>query len=523
MLYFMAAALAAVVVWTHLWRLGEVPNGMFVDESSIGYNAYCLMETGKDEYGKPWPLFFRGLGNYHDPVMVYCAAPLVGLFGLEKWVARLPSALFMLAAAVAFGFLAHHYCRRRWLAFAGAALFALLPWCFPVSRTVMGGYTAMLAGICVGWLFLLKALGGNSYRAAVAAAAGWAFAMYSHNCGRPMCVLLLAAFALLGTRLVWRRRRVALVFGASLGTLMLPMALAFLGHGEVLTSRFSEISVWKDHPDIMTLALRLASNYCDYFNPCFLFLAGDPNLRHNLPGHGLMPLAFAPLVLLGLFHAARRCRHGLRWRFLLAGIALYPAAAILTSDRFHATRCINGAPFWTLAAILGVCCAWSFLRRRNWGTLLLWGLAAALAMELAIYQWSYFNIYPERSREYFAAPFCEAVALAASKLTEQETLYLSRATFDPRYYTHLQFFCKYPPREYQARGIAPQRVTLYGDKTDRSGYLLERDKCWTETDGKTSLVESMDPLPSRAELLAVFPCDTESNLLLYRVPGARRR
>jgi len=40
-------------------NLQNLPHGFFCDEASIGYNAYSLLKTGKDEHGKPWPLFFQ--------------------------------------------------------------------------------------------------------------------------------------------------------------------------------------------------------------------------------------------------------------------------------------------------------------------------------------------------------------------------------------------------------------------------------------------------------------------------------
>ena len=40
-----------------LWRLGESPPGLNVDEAANAWNAYCLLKTGIDQYGVSWPIF----------------------------------------------------------------------------------------------------------------------------------------------------------------------------------------------------------------------------------------------------------------------------------------------------------------------------------------------------------------------------------------------------------------------------------------------------------------------------------
>src|SRR5271156_264993 len=91
---FCFTLLVAIVValFLHFWRIGSVPRGFSVDECSVAYNAYCIAKTGADEYGVKYPVFFRCLDNYQDPVLIYCLAPLVKVFGLTERTVRIPSA-----------------------------------------------------------------------------------------------------------------------------------------------------------------------------------------------------------------------------------------------------------------------------------------------------------------------------------------------------------------------------------------------------------------------------------------------
>lgn len=63
--------LAILLLGTFLrfYQLGEIPLGLNQDETAIGYNAYSILQTGRDEYGVFMPLYFKSQqGNYYHIV-----------------------------------------------------------------------------------------------------------------------------------------------------------------------------------------------------------------------------------------------------------------------------------------------------------------------------------------------------------------------------------------------------------------------------------------------------------------------
>lgn len=70
------------------YKLSDFPEGVFIDEASRSYNAYSILKTGKDEYGKSWPLFFESEGEYKLPVHNYISALYFGVFGMSKFSDR---------------------------------------------------------------------------------------------------------------------------------------------------------------------------------------------------------------------------------------------------------------------------------------------------------------------------------------------------------------------------------------------------------------------------------------------------
>src|SRR5438876_10820734 len=81
-----------------VWRLDSVPPGPDSDEVAIGYNAYSILRTGRDEYGASWPVLFRSYGDYKRPLYIYATVPSVALLGLTPISIRLPAALAGTAA-----------------------------------------------------------------------------------------------------------------------------------------------------------------------------------------------------------------------------------------------------------------------------------------------------------------------------------------------------------------------------------------------------------------------------------------
>src|SRR3984885_4207251 len=86
--------LAIIVILGFLLRFIDVSNdppGLYIDEASIGYNAYTILTTGKDEFGIPHPLWFRSFGDYKMPVYIYSVTGAMAFLGKNELAVRLPS------------------------------------------------------------------------------------------------------------------------------------------------------------------------------------------------------------------------------------------------------------------------------------------------------------------------------------------------------------------------------------------------------------------------------------------------
>src|SRR3990167_9117761 len=73
--------------------LDIAPPGFNADEAALGYNAYSLIKTGKDEWGISFPLVFKSFSDYKPGLYVYMAIPFIAALGLNELAVRLPSVL----------------------------------------------------------------------------------------------------------------------------------------------------------------------------------------------------------------------------------------------------------------------------------------------------------------------------------------------------------------------------------------------------------------------------------------------
>ena len=122
------------------------PPGFYIDESSIAYNAQTIAQTGRDEHGEAWPLFFRAFGDYKNPTYVYLLAAVFRLTGPSIAAARLLSAALGAAAALLLGLLALRMTRSTEaaaVAFPASDKASYIP---GTSLLVDGGLTARRAG-----------------------------------------------------------------------------------------------------------------------------------------------------------------------------------------------------------------------------------------------------------------------------------------------------------------------------------------------------------------------------------------
>src|SRR3990167_7497178 len=92
--FILFLAILLIAGTLRLFYLGKTPISLEWDEVALGYDAYSIIETGRDQFGKFLPITFRSLDDYKPPLYVYMAIPSIFIFGLSEFATRLPAAVF---------------------------------------------------------------------------------------------------------------------------------------------------------------------------------------------------------------------------------------------------------------------------------------------------------------------------------------------------------------------------------------------------------------------------------------------
>lgn len=312
--------------WWRFYQLGEIPSGVYVDETAVGYNAYSLAETGRDEYGQPWPVFMRLFGAFSSPLYTFVTAGVVGVIGLSDFSIRLISAVSGTLLVLLFYLILGELKYRWWLQMAGTLLLALAPWGVFLSRMALEGHLAMVLAVAAGYCFL-KAEKNPRWWLGVGLCL--ALSSWSYQAARPIAWGLGTGVLWLGRKdwkSGWLRGGVGLFFISQIPQLLLLNQPAFTQRGVGL--------FYHNVPDKFREFWAQATAY---LSPSNLFWRPDDDVQRSLPAlSNFYPLLVAFYLPGWLMIADKwKKKEGKWWLLLLVTGLIVPA---LTKDPFSSVR-----------------------------------------------------------------------------------------------------------------------------------------------------------------------------------------
>ena len=477
------AVLALLVVVRNLVDLSGSPPGLYVDEASIGYNAWTIAHYGVDEHGIHFPLFFEAFGEYKNPVYVYAVAALVRFLPLTVAVERFPAALFGLAVV---GFLtaaAWRMTGSRLITIGTLALTAFTPWLVIESR--VGFETISMVALLSAALWCLAGRQPTDRQFGIAGVF-LAFAIYGYTTARLEILLISIVLAI-----AWWLAKVpgwwrALV---PVGAGYVVLGVYSLANPGALTARFAEISIWSDGAPLGVVIDRFLANYVTYFSPSFLFTQGDLNPRQNTEIGGMLLWVMAPLLIAGIIACWERRREPLV-RFLVACIVLAPVAAALTNNGTpHALRSSGMLPFLVILAVLGADrIRHALAGRATPGRVVAGILGAGLLAQAAYFTVDLYAAYPNRAAPYFDTGEIAAIA-TAREVAGSHRIYLSDS-LDPPYIEAFFAFQPPPPAQDEIDDATPGLAALGMQVVPVEAVYASRP-----VDGDVIVVSPSDPAP----------------------------
>ncbi|MBI2613529.1 MAG: glycosyltransferase family 39 protein [Candidatus Levybacteria bacterium] len=381
-IFILLSFIVIIASLLRFWGLGKVPASPDWDEVALGYNAYSIMQTGKDEYGKAMPIILRSFDDYKPALYAYLTIPSIQAFGLNVFAVRLPSAIFGVLMVIGVFFLVKELFKKDNFALLSAFLLAISPWHIQFSRVAFE--SGVGAALNVFWiLFFIKGLKKAEYLILSALIMGLNLYMYqSEKVFIPL--VLMALIYIFRKEFFAINRKYIVTSLVVLVIISLPLIHFTLTNKEAL-ARARGVSIFSDNTlvernsqkliqdhenkDILGLVLDnrrveyargVVSGYLSHFDFNWLFITGDL-ARHHAPNMGLMYLWELPFLLVGIYSLAIgkfSQNFGKKEKlFIFVWFLLVPIPASITSGVPHAVRTLNFLPLFQIFTAVGILAA----------------------------------------------------------------------------------------------------------------------------------------------------------------------
>jgi len=474
-LLFISSILIAAIL--RLWQLGGIPPSPDWDEAALGYNAYSVLKTGRDEYGTWFPLSLRSYDDYKPPLYMYLTIPSVALFGLETWAVRLPSAIFGILAVIGTYFLVKELFSQKlyrlstlqtfYLPTIASLLLAISPWHIQFSRIAFEANIGITINIWAVWAFLK---GLHQKKMLVVSAFLFGLGLYAYHSERIFVPLLVLLLSWIYRKELLEQKR-SVLMAAIVGVLTVaPLLTVFLNPTTITrlrgTSSLSDQtgllarSVKKlEHDQLsgnplgvvfdnrrIVWATTLLDGYLSHFSFRWLFVTGD-NPRHHAPDMGLLYLVELPFLLLGMIVVGK---HGGKLASMLFGwFLLAPVAASPTTELPHAIRTLVFLPVFQVFTAVGII---SFYKRYNdyKHYIFRFFIFSLFILNLVYYLHMYFVHMNQEVSEYWQFGYKQAVDYSQNEGARYGKVVVSTKLEQPHMF--FLYFLKYDPTRYLAEG-----------------------------------------------------------------------
>jgi len=332
-----------LAAFLRLYKLGQIsPPGLNQDEAANAWSAYCLLKTGKDYFGNPWPIYYvRNLGGNSPSLYVYMLLPFQAIGGMNAYTTRLPGALGGIFTVWLIYFVGKRLFNTQ-TGLVAAALLAIDPWHLQQSRWGHEVTHAPLLGLAPLALMLWAGLPVSDDKTAsprpfVAALAG---ALSGIGCFGYMSVrLFVPAFIftiVLFTLPDWWRTLKSKKGILAVATFFIAFAVTFgqlaylhIFHPEGIGRHASFQPYWVGSIPFATAIKELTLRYILHFGPDFLFIKGENSPIYSPPGMGQLYWYMLPLMLAGAAILLLKLKISPSARVLLAFIITYPVGDCL--------------------------------------------------------------------------------------------------------------------------------------------------------------------------------------------------
>jgi len=526
------------------WRLDAIPEGFHSDEAAFGYNAYSILKTGRDEYGKVFPLTLQSFGDYKAALYAYTVIPFMAVLGPTELSVRLPSCVAGMLWVVVIYMFVWTLSKKKSYAFVAMVLSAVSPLPVLLSRVQSDPLLSVLFILVGTWFFFLWKEKRKIFFIFLCCTA-WLFSVMTYVLPR-MFLLIFIPFLLF-----WFRDTLSLlqkkIFGGvfiviavsvvilsltssptrlqqvsvfSSPTVMLPLEEKIRedggGKASLLTTRMY-------HNKVVEYGMYCLHNYFEYINFNFLFYEANQPAREKIPNIGVFLLIELPFLLVGIYTILKKKIHWgifcLIWAFGVPALLSFTRDEIPNIHRFF----LASAPFHIIISV-GIVSLF-YAVNKAWRKLFI--AVVLMLFSINVYYFLH-NLFVHQP---IHLPYNRGYAYKALVLRTKDRSFAYDVVVSQKVLEHMLFFWPMDPKVYLDMGSprdgeeqwmgkyffvsdpCPSNSKKYRDMMkDKKVLYMDRSEChvpsddileiirWKEGSAAFYLVEPHEPLVSESSL-----------------------
>jgi len=454
------------------------------DEASIGYNAYSILQTGKDEYGQILPIIFKSFGDYKPGVYIYLVIPFVKALGLTTLAVRLPSIILgSLIPIFLFLLIKEINQKAHKTAVIAAVLTVFNPYSIHFSK---GGWETNILTfqlILASYLFF-KFINSQKSKFIVFSSLIFGLTLFTYQAGKMISLFLIIILFLINIKKINFKKFIpGFIIPLFIFSIPIIYGLLFSQNGNRLNvvSIFSyprnqeETTIIKNesnqidydifHNHYMFFGRNFLLRYFNHFSPRFLAFEGDwQSPRHSAPYIGVLLYPSLIFLVIGIFFALSRSKiDKINW-FFLFWLLVAPIPAALTRDTIQAVRSMSFSIPLIYFAALGI----YFFTEKFKNIFVYFLIIGAYLISFIYYGDLYLNHMVKKSPSDFLYGYKETMNFVNEYQNQFDQVYITDFYGQP--YIFYLFYSKYDPIKYQSQ--AKLTESLSGD----TGKIEQIDK-----------------------------------------------
>lgn len=446
-----------------IYKLGVNPPSLYWDEASLGYNAYTILTSHRDEHGEFLPISrFIAFGDYKPPGYIYAAVPSIALFGLTEFGVRFPSMIAGLLMVLVTYLFVYELFQNQRLSLLSGFLLAISPWGLQFSRAAFESNLAAFFTVCAMYLFVLSR---RKNWALVVSVIFFILSFYTFNANRVIAPLLLIGLSILYFKDIMVNKRY-LIISIIIGMSMIYPSITYLTNRESRV-RYQEVSIFNNletiklsndrikldenswighmlHNRRILFALDFVKHYTDNFSGRFLFTNGDVNPRLAVQEMGMLYLWDLPFLLIGLFILLKK-KHNRTTLLLLFWFLIVPVPAATARETPHALRTLSMLPVYQILISYGL---YQFIqsmksnRNIKCPQVLPIIICVLFILNVFYYLHMYYVHYPRQWGGEWQYGYKQMVAYVSSIENKYDHIFVTEALGRP--YIYFAFYNRYP-------------------------------------------------------------------------------